>query len=92
MYEKFVLTEDGMYVEKDYLSDGLLKMNVITIVPPIMNNKNTYVIYLFESFHLWHGRLGHVNYEYLCRLININYLPKFNIDTNYKCETCMDPN
>ena len=48
MYEKFVLTEDGMYVGKDYLSDGLLKMNVMTIVPPIMNNKNTYVIYLFE--------------------------------------------
>ena len=32
------------------------------------------------------GRLGHVNYDTLCRLINMECLPKFQIDPNHKCE------
>ena len=84
----FILTKNGMYVGKGYMSNGLFKMNVMNIVPPIknINNKNTSSTYMLESPNVWHGKLGHVNYDTLRRLINIECLPKFKLDPNHKCE------
>uniref|UniRef100_A0A2N9HXG0 Integrase catalytic domain-containing protein n=1 Tax=Fagus sylvatica TaxID=28930 RepID=A0A2N9HXG0_FAGSY len=87
--DKFLLTKNGMLVGKGYLSDELFKMNVMTIVP-INENKNKSSAYLLESSNVWHGRLGHVNFGTLHRLVNLNLLPKFQIDTNHKCETCVE--
>ena len=42
------------------MSNGLFKMNVMTIVSNF-NNKNTSSAYMFESSNIWHDRLGHVN-------------------------------
>ena len=87
----FILTKNGMYVGKGYMSNGLFKMNVMTIVPPIKNiNKNTSSAYMLESSNVWHGRLGHVNYNTLRRLINMECLSKFKIDPNHKCEICVE--
>ena len=36
------------------------------------------------------GRLGHVNYDTLRRLSNLDFIPKFEIDNNHKCETCVE--
>ena len=57
--DKFVLTKNGMYVGKGYMFDGLFKLNVMTIVPSIINKKIS-SSYLLESSNLWHDRLGHV--------------------------------
>ena len=54
-----------------------------------MNKVNTFV-YIIESSNLWHGRLEHVNYDTLCRLINLNHIPVFQIDAKHKCETCVE--
>ena len=87
--DKFVLTKSGMLVGKGYLSDGLFKMNVMTVV--ITNeNKNKSYAYLIESSNVWHGRLGHVKFGTLHKLVNLNLLPKFQIDANYRCETCVE--
>ena len=87
----FILTKKGMHVGKWCMSNGLFKMNVMTIVPPIKNiNKNTSSSYMLESSNMWHGRLGHVNYNTLRRLINMECLPKFKIDLNHKCEICVE--
>ena len=61
--DNFILTKNGMYVGKGYMSNGLFKMNVMTVVPLIknINNKNTSSAYMLESSNVWHGRLGHVN-------------------------------
>ena len=40
-----------------------------------------------EYSNLWHGRLGHVNYDTFHRLINLEHILAFHIDSNYKCET-----
>ena len=45
---------------------------------------------MLESSNVWHSRLGHVNYDTLCRLINLNHIPAFNIDSKHKCETCVE--
>ena len=42
---KFVPTKSGIYVDKRYMSNGLLKMNVMTIVS-YFNNKNTSSSYM----------------------------------------------
>ena len=79
--DNFILTKNGMYVGKGYMSNGLFKMNVMTVVPHIknINKKNTSSAYILESSNVWHGRLGHVNYGTLRRLINMECLPKFQI-------------
>ena len=89
--DNFILTKNGMYVGKGYMSNGLFKLNVMTVVPPIknINNKNTSSTYMLESSNVWHGRLGH-NYDTLRRLINMECLPKFQIDPNHKCEICVE--
>ena len=45
---------------------------------------------MIESSSIWHGRLGHVNYDTIRRLVNMDLLPKFHIDANHKCETCVE--
>ena len=48
--DNFILTKNGMYVGKGYMSNVLFKMNVMTIVPIIknINNKNTSSAYMLE--------------------------------------------
>ena len=55
--DNFILTKNGMYVGKGYMSNGLFKMNVMTVVPLIknINKKNTSSTYMLESSNVWHG-------------------------------------
>ena len=85
--DKFSLFKSGMHVGKGYLSNGPFKMNVMTVTD---NNKGASSVYMLESSNVWHGRLGHVNYYTLYRLINLNLLLKFKIDFNHKCEICVE--
>ena len=71
--DKFVLTKSGIYVGKGYMSNGLFKMNVMTIVSDF-NNKNTSSAYMLESSNIWHGRLEHVNFDTLRKLMNLELL------------------
>ena len=89
-FNKFLLFKSGMYMGNGYLSNDLFKMNVMTVFSIIDNNKSTSSVYMIESSNVWHGRLGYVNYHTLHRLINLNLLPKFEIDFDHKCETCVE--
>ena len=86
---KFVLSKSGMYIGKGYVSDGMWKLNVMTVIKPNINKVNTST-YMLESSNLWHGRLGHDNYDTLRRLINLNHIPTFQIDAKHKCETYVE--
>ena len=86
---KFVLSKSGMYVGKGYVSDGMWKLNVMTIIKSNMNKASTST-YMLESSNLWHGRLRHVNYDALRRLINLNFISTFQIDAKHKCKTCVE--
>ena len=88
--DKFVLSKGGMYVGKGYLSKGLFKLNVMTVMP-ITNNKNkASSSYLIESSNIWHGRLGHVSFNTIKRLINLDLIPSFTIDLGHRCEICIE--
>ena len=60
--DKFVLSKSRIYVKKGYMSDGMWKLNVMTIIKSDMNKASTSV-YILESSNLWNGRLGNVNYD-----------------------------
>ncbi|WKA01333.1 hypothetical protein VitviT2T_019618 [Vitis vinifera] len=51
---KFVLSKSGMYVGKGYMSDGMWKLNVMTIIKSNMNKASTST-YMLESSNLWHA-------------------------------------
>ena len=87
--DRFVLSKSGMYVRKGYMSGGMWKLNVMTIIKSEMNKASSSA-HILESSNLWHGRLGHVNYDTLRKLINLNHIPTFQIDAKHKCETCVE--
>ena len=39
---KFIITKNGMYVGKRYLTNGLFKMNVMTLLRDFNDNKVTF--------------------------------------------------
>ena len=86
---KFLLSKSGMYVGKCYMRNGMWKLNVMTLVKLEMNKASSSG-YILKSSNLWHGRLGHVNYDTLCILINLNHIPTFQFDEKHKCETCAE--
>ena len=51
------------------MTDVLFKMNVMTVISTI-NKKNLLVVYVLEFSILWHGSLGHVNFNSMRRLVN----------------------
>ena len=86
--DKVILSKNGMFVGKGYVTEGLFKLNVMTVKN--INKKNNSSAYLLESSNVWHGRLGHVNYETMRRLINLNHIPTFQISSKHKCEICVE--
>ncbi|XP_076896146.1 uncharacterized protein LOC143549014 [Bidens hawaiensis] len=88
--DKVILSKKGMYVGKGYADNAMFKLNV-TVVKNSMN-KTTTSVYMLESSnsYVWHGRLGHVNFNSIRRLINLNSIPKLKIDSKSKCETCVE--
>ena len=87
-FDRFILTKARMYVGKGYLTEGLFKLNVL-VTNTMNNNKNTSV-YIVDSFVLWHARLGHVNNRSIYRMVNLNLLPKFDVNIHNKCEICTE--
>ena len=87
--DKFVLSKSGMYVGQGYMSGGMWKLNVMTIIKSDMNKASSSA-YILESSNQWHSRLEHVNYDTLRKLINLNHIPTFQIDAKHKCETCVE--
>lgn len=88
--DKFVLSNNGVYVGKVFVSDGLFKIHGMTIVPKDIDNKTESCINIAESSNIWHVRLGHVNFDTLHKLINLDFIPKFTINSSYKCEICVE--
>lgn len=78
-YDKFVLTENRMFVGKGFSIYGMFKLNIINEMPSTL-------AYLIESCKLWHGRLGNVHYN------NVKHMAKlrlFNNRANTYNEKCI---
>lgn len=84
-YDKVVITRNGEFVGKGYLSGGLFVLNIVE-----MNDNASSSAYIIESLDLWHGRLGHVNIASIKRLRNMNLLPPVKEDLISKCLVCVE--
>ncbi|KAL2252641.1 UNVERIFIED_CONTAM: Retrovirus-related Pol polyprotein from transposon TNT 1-94 [Sesamum indicum] len=85
-FNKVVIQQFGIFVGKGYLDDGLFKVRVD-------NNKidvSDSIILNVESSTLWHSRLGHLNFNSIKRMMNLNLIPSQNIERNHKCQVCVE--
>ena len=89
--DKFVLAKSRIYVGKGYMSDEMWKLNVMTVIKSKVNKASSST-YMLDLSNLCHGKLRYVNYDTLRRLINLDHIPAFQIDSKHKCETCVETN
>ncbi|TYK04655.1 ty1-copia retrotransposon protein [Cucumis melo var. makuwa] len=67
--DKVILTKNGDFVGKEYLSNGLFVLNTI-----FMNANASSSAYVIEFANLWHGRLGHVNFASIRKLKDLRLI------------------
>ncbi|KAA0066431.1 ty1-copia retrotransposon protein [Cucumis melo var. makuwa] len=67
--DKVVLTKNREFVDKGYLSNGLFVLNTVS-----MNANAFSPAYIVESVDLWHGRLGHMNFDSIRKLKDLRLI------------------
>ncbi|KAA0035615.1 ty1-copia retrotransposon protein [Cucumis melo var. makuwa] len=67
--DKVVLTKNGEFVNKGYLSNGLFVLNIVS-----MNANVSSFAYIVESVDLWHGRLEHLNFASIRKLKDLRLI------------------
>ena len=73
--------------EKNYCNQGLFILNVYDI---INNNASSSSAYIVDSSDIWHGRLGHVNFLYMKKMVELSLIPKPPLENHGKCESCVE--
>ena len=56
--DKLILSQDGVFVGKRYVTDGMYKLSII-------NKEVSNCSYIIDSSYLWHASLRHLNFKYL---------------------------
>ncbi|KAL0312905.1 UNVERIFIED_CONTAM: Retrovirus-related Pol polyprotein from transposon TNT 1-94 [Sesamum radiatum] len=85
--DKVIITRGGDFIGNGYLSDGLFVLNTL----PVISNKSTSnSAYIVESINIWHGRLGHVNFDSIKRLKSMNLINTFEASKCTKCSICVE--
>ncbi|CAN1221651.1 Retrovirus-related Pol polyprotein from transposon TNT 1-94 [Linum grandiflorum] len=84
--DKLVITKNGIFVGKGYLSGGLFVVDSTAMI-----NDNAGLSYLVESLNIWHGRLGHLNQNSLKLMRKKDLLPSLKFDNSLpKCLVCAE--
>ena len=78
---KVIINKNDNFIGRDYISNHVLKLNVTKvesnkIIPSFVQS--------IEFSNFWHGRFDHVNYNIVKRMMNLNLIPKYDINTNKK--------
>ncbi|CAN1221891.1 Retrovirus-related Pol polyprotein from transposon TNT 1-94 [Linum grandiflorum] len=84
---KLVITKNGVFVGKGYMSGSLFVMDTTTTI-----NKNVSASsYLVESFDKWHSRLGHVNKNSIRLMKKMDLLSNLSGNNlSSKCSVCIE--
>ena len=70
---KIMLTKNDAFVGKDYCKQSLFMLNV----SEIFNNKaSSSSAYIVVSCDVLHDRLGHVNFSYIKKMVDLSLIPK----------------
>ena len=52
----------------------------------INNNASFSSAYIVDSCDIWHGRLEHVNFSYMKKMVELSLIPKLSLQNHRKCE------
>ena len=56
-------------------------------VSKLINENTSSSPYIVDSCDIWHGRLGHVNFSYIKKIVDLSLIPKLSLDNLRKCES-----
>ena len=74
-----VLTKNDAFVGNGYCNQGLFMLNVSDI---INNNTSSSFAYIVDYCDIWHGRLGHVNFSYMKKMVELSLTPKLSLENH----------
>ncbi|KAA0049667.1 ty1-copia retrotransposon protein [Cucumis melo var. makuwa] len=83
--DRVVLTNNGEFVDKGHLSNGLFVLNIAS-----MNANASSFAYMIESVNLWHGKLGHVNFASIRKLKDLRLINTSESHETNKCPVCVE--
>ena len=87
-FDKIVLIKNDAFMGKSYCNKGLfMLLNFFYI---INNNVFYSSSYIIDSCDIWHGRLGHVNFSYMKKMVVLSLIPKLSLENHGKCESCVE--
>lgn len=78
---RVVISMYGVFVGNGFATSRMFKFNVINEMPSTS-------AYLIESCNLWHGRLGHVHYNKIRHIENLELITNLDNAISDKCITC----
>ena len=76
------------FVGKGYCNKGLFMLNVYDIINN--NASSSFFAYIVDSYDIWHARLGHVNFSYMKKMVELSLIPKLSLKNHGKCESCVE--
>ena len=76
--DKIVLTKKDAFVGNDYCNQGLFMLNVYDIINNNASSSSTYVV---DSYDIWHDRLGHVNFSYMKKMVELSLILKLSLES-----------
>ena len=85
-FDKIVLTKNNAFMGKGYCNQGLFMLNIYDI---INNNASSSSAYIVDSCDIWHGRLGHVDFSYMKKMVELSLIPKLSLENHGKYESCV---
>ena len=84
---KIMLTKNDAFFGNGYCNRGLFMLNVSEILKNKASSSSAYIVI---SCDVWYGRLGHVNFSYIKKMVELSLIPKLSLKNLGKCEVCVE--
>ena len=78
-FNKSVISKLNIFFGKGSVCNGLFRLNIIN---PSDNKFSILVALNIESSDVWDDTLGHVNFNFIKKMINLNLIPKSSFDSS----------
>ena len=82
--DKIVLIRNDVFLGKGYSNQGFFMLNVLELINKNTSSSSSYIV---DSCDIWHGRLRHVNFSYINKMVDLSLIPKLSLDNLRKCES-----
>ena len=63
---------------------------MLNVYDIINNNATSSSTYIVDFCDLWHGRLGHVIFLYMKKMVELSLIPKLSLENHIKCDSCVE--